>query len=183
MTATESKHDLVDIIDLQPAPGEYVGCKHPMTPHEIYGVMVDAWHPCHAARRAVSERWSGNCECCGHHLRYAHVTVDAAGEYHCFGRTCLSIEGIGEEATRKLEYSEKIEQKKSGGFCATFNAPQKFWDMPREIRPTFARPWKGKSFSRSNRTVWKLSVWGDSFEDCLAHCMDLSQQLGGVKLN
>lgn len=182
MKTVEVNHELVDIIDLQPVPGEYAGCTHPMEPVEVFGETMLAWHRYHAARRVVSSKWGGKCECCGHCLRYAHVTLDAAGAYHCFGRTCLSLSGIGEEATRKLEYSERIEQKKSGGFCATFNVPPKFWDTPREERSPFARLWKGEARTRrgASRGVsqWKLSVWGDSFEECLDHCMDLSRQLG-----
>lgn len=186
-TMEEKKaHDLIDVIDLYPVPGEYAGCKHPMEPFEMFGVTVQAWHRYHAMRRAVSQRWEGKCECCGHGLRYAHVTQDENGEFHCFGRTCLSIEGIGEEGTRRLEYSERIEEKKSGGFCATFNVPSKFWDLAREDRPAFARPWKGKAMTRKrgfgNSVQWKLSIWGDCFEACLDNCMALSAKLG-IKLS
>jgi hypothetical protein len=173
-TAIMMTHELVDIIDLQPVPGEYLHCaNNPTEPFEVFGVTVQAWHRYHAQRRAVSERWGGACECCGHRLRYAHVTQDESGEFHCFGRTCCSIESFGEQAARKMEYSQRIEQKKSGGFCATFNVPYKLWDIPRESRPAYARLWKGAPAKRNGRPVWKLSVWGDSFEECLANCVAL----------
>jgi hypothetical protein len=178
MTDTAMQHDLVDIIDLQPIPGEYVGCRE-TSEFTVLGVTVIAFHRYHAMRIAVGQKFGGNCECCGHHLRYAHVTVDQDGEYHCFGRTCLSVETFGEEGSRRLEYSQRVEQKKSGGFCATFNVPQKFWDMPRDGRPSFARPWKGQAMGKRTRQVqWKLSVWGDSFEECLDHCVEVDKWLG-----
>lgn len=182
MTATAAEtHELVDIIDLQPMPGEYVGCQETSS-FAVFGVEVErAFHRCHAARMAVQRRWDGRCECCHARLRYAHVTQDGAGEYHCYGHTCLSLESFGEEATRKLEYSQRIDQKERG-FVATFSVPAKLWDLPREQRPAFARLWKGQAFGRRSRgPQWKLSVWGDNFEGCLANCVALAELLG-VKL-
>lgn len=183
MMATLS-HDLVDVIDMYPIPGEYAHCTD-RREETVFGVTIMAFHRYHAARTVVSQKWQSKCECCGHGLRYAHITVDHDGIYHCFGRTCLSIQEFGEEATRKLEYAERITQKENG-FCATFNVPSKFWDMPREDRPTFARAWKGKAMTRRGNSrggsQWKLTVWGACFEECLDNCMSLSATLG-IKLS
>ena len=184
MTATLESAELVDVVDLQPIPGEYLFCtreNRPKTPHEAFGVTVDAWFPYHAQRIAVQAKWGGKCECCGARLRYAHIVQDADGAYHCFGHTCVNVKTLGAESARKLEYSQRIEEKKDKGFCATFNVPSQLWDMPREQRPAFARLWKGAPAKRGSRPVWKLSVWGDSREECLANCMEL-QRLVGVKL-
>jgi hypothetical protein len=185
MTASET-HELVDVIDLQPIPGEYLHCSNsPKTPHEAFGVTVQAWFPYHAQRIAVGQRWGGKCECCGHRIRYAHITQDETGEYHCFGGTCVNVRSFGERAARKMEYSQRVKQKEDSGFCATFNVPSMFWDMPREKRPAYARPWKGMAMSRRGRgrnsIQWKLSVWGSSFEECLTNCIALDELLG-VKL-
>jgi hypothetical protein len=179
--------ELIDIIDLQPIPGEYVHCAgRPMEPFDVFGVTVDGWFRCHAQRRAVGQRWEGKCECCGARLRYAHVTRDGSGEYHCYGGTCLNVVGLGEAGARRLEYSQRITHKDGKGFVATFSVPPKLWDLPRDDRPVFARLWKGEERSRrgarTGRVQWKLSVWGDSFEECLDHCMGLSDLLG-VKLS
>lgn len=181
-TTLADKHELIDIIDLNPCVGEYAHCRGPLETFDIFGVQAQGWFRYHAQRSAVSKRWNSQCECCHAHLRFAHITQDESGEYHCYGHTCLNIQGFGEEGARRLEYSARIEQKKDSGFCATFNVPQKFWDLPRDQRPTSARVWKGKSFSRRAGVVWKLSIWGQSFEECLENCMDLSKLLG-IKLS
>lgn len=179
------QHELLDVVDLQPAPGEYVGCRHPFESFQVFGVEVQAWHRIHAQRLAVQERWGSHCECCNHHIRYAHITQDETGAFHCFGATCLNVVALGEVGARRLEYSRKIEQKGSGGYCATFTVPQKFWEIKRECRPQYARLWKGKAYTRrgidKGYPQWKLSIWGDSFEECLEHCMLLHERLG-VKL-
>jgi hypothetical protein len=166
--------------------GEYVHCRGPFVDIDVFGTTVQAWHTVHAQRIAVNKIWESRCECCNHHLRYCFITQDDAGKFHCFGRTCLDINALGEEGARRVAYTERIEQKQSGGFCATFNVPTQFWDMPREKRPQFARPWKGKAFTRrgrmTDRPQWKLSVWGASFEECLDNCMKLDGQLG-IKLS
>lgn len=174
-------HELIDIIDTQPTPGEYVGCTHPMTPITVFGVTVDAWHPYHAMRRVISAKWEGRCECCGHGLRYCCVTQDETGQFHCFGRTCLNVVTLGEESARRFDYAERIEEKESG-FCATFTVPQKLWDLPRENRPAFVRLWKGEARTRrglsKGNKVWKMTVWGNDHHACLENCVALDKLLG-----
>lgn len=183
-TATHPNAELVDVVDLSPMPGEYLFCTREnrvMTPHDAFGVTVDAWFPYHAQRRAVQQKWGSKCECCGARLRYAHIVRDEAGGYHCFGGTCVNVETLGAESARRLEYSGRVEQKKENGFCATFAVPAGFWDAPRHQRPAFARPWKGMSAPKGRqrpRPVWKLSVWGASREECLANCMALDAMFG-----
>ncbi len=181
LVTCEIVHTFEDVIDMICQPGELVGFNQSgaeIVPHELFGCSTKAWCYEQAARRIILDRWDGRCEKCGHNLRWAHLTLDNLGEYHCFGRECMNLITLGKQETRRLLYSEKIAEKETG-FCASFKVPQKFWDMDRADRPSFARAWKTVDRrSRDRQSIWFLSIWGDTFSQCLDHCLEADSLFG-----
>lgn len=183
--APEISLDLVDVVDMEPVQGEYVNCKV-VSDFDVFGVHVEqAFHYCHAEKLAIRRRWNSSCEKCSHRLRYCFILGnDETGEYHCFGRDCFNVETLGTAGARRLRYFDAISESDRGGFKATFAVPPKFWDIPRETRPAWARVWKGEERGRGRsammnrgRPKWMLTIWGDVREECLARCLELDALL------
>lgn len=174
---TRAYANLVDIIDMQPERGEYAGCQD-MHDFEVFGEKVRAFTKIHAQRLYIQKHFNSSCARCNHGLRYCHIIKDGE-RLTCVGRECMYTHELGPENARKLRIFEAIKDKKSAGYCVTGAIPNGFWNIPKENRPVYARPWKveSKDFSRSMRAQlkagWYLTIRGATKDECYHNALTI----------